>query len=71
MHQKGCVSHQVIQIRLFLTFYLSFTILWSIGIHAASVKLSSVISSAGKWKIYDPVENNDFWWYSKDEKPHE
>ncbi|MBW1799528.1 MAG: membrane protein insertion efficiency factor YidD, partial [Deltaproteobacteria bacterium] len=25
-------------------------------------KVSPLIFSEGKWKIYDPVENNDFWW---------
>jgi len=25
-------------------------------------KVSPVVFSEGKWKIYDPVENNDFWW---------
>lgn len=23
---------------------------------------SPLVLSDGKWKIYDPVENNDFWW---------
>ena len=31
-------------------------------------KVSPVVYSGGKKKIYDPVENNDFWWY-RSEKP--
>ena len=31
-------------------------------------KVSPVVFSRGKKKIYDPVENNDFWWY-RSEKP--
>lgn len=30
-------------------------------------KISPVVYSGGKWKIYDPVENNDFWWYHEHE----
>ncbi len=26
------------------------------------LKLSPDTSADGKWKCYDPVENNDFWW---------
>jgi hypothetical protein len=26
-------------------------------------KVSPVVFSGGKKKIYDPVENNDFWWH--------
>jgi len=26
--------------------------------------VSPMVFSGGKWKIYDPLENNDFWWYS-------
>jgi len=26
-------------------------------------KISPVVYSNGKWMIYDPIENNDFWWY--------
>ncbi|MFH1481836.1 MAG: membrane protein insertion efficiency factor YidD [Pseudomonadota bacterium] len=26
-------------------------------------RVSPMIFSNGRWKIYDPVENNDFWWY--------
>ena len=25
----------------------------------------------GEEKIFDPVENNDFWWYSHEKKDHE
>ena len=25
--------------------------------------VSPMVYSGGRWKIYDPVENNDFWWY--------
>ena len=32
-------------------------------------KVSPMVFSDGKWKIYDPVENNDFWWYENDRKP--
>ncbi|MBW2027835.1 MAG: membrane protein insertion efficiency factor YidD [Deltaproteobacteria bacterium] len=31
-------------------------------------KVSSVVYQGGKWRIYDPVENNDFWWYPGDDK---
>lgn len=24
----------------------------------------------GKWKSYDPVENNDFWWHEEKKDPH-
>ncbi|MEJ2724372.1 MAG: membrane protein insertion efficiency factor YidD [Deltaproteobacteria bacterium] len=34
-------------------------------------KVSPVIFSRGKKKIYDPVENNDFWWYPGDRKNHD
>jgi putative component of membrane protein insertase Oxa1/YidC/SpoIIIJ protein YidD len=39
-------------------------------IHEGSeeTKVSPVVYSGGKKKIYDPVENNDFWWY-RSEKP--
>ena len=33
--------------------------------------VSPLVFSRGKWKIYDPVENNDFWWFSREEKEHE
>ena len=25
--------------------------------------VSPVVYYEGKWKIFDPVQNNDFWWY--------
>lgn len=28
-------------------------------------KLSPKVFVSGKWKYYDPVENNDFWWSDK------
>ena len=33
-------------------------------IHEGSeeTKVSPMIFSGGRWRIYDPVENNDFWW---------
>ena len=34
-------------------------------------EVSPFIHSEGKWKIHDPVENNDFWWYSGKGKAHE
>lgn len=34
-------------------------------------RVSPLIYSEGKWKIFDPVENNDFWWYSPDRKDHD
>jgi hypothetical protein len=33
--------------------------------------VSPLIYSGGKWKIYDPVKNNDFWWYPPKQKPPE
>ncbi len=32
---------------------------------------SPLLISDGKWKLYDPVENNDFWWFPRDRKRHE
>jgi hypothetical protein len=26
-------------------------------------KVSPVVYYEGKWRIFDPVQNNDFWWY--------
>jgi hypothetical protein len=26
-------------------------------------KVSPVVYHEGKWMIFDPVQNNDFWWY--------
>ena len=39
-------------------------------IHEGSeeTKVSPTVRSHGEWKIYDPVENNDFWWYPQDGK---
>jgi hypothetical protein len=36
-------------------------------------EVSPIVFSGGKWKIYDPVENNDFWWHapSRQEPRHE
>ncbi|MFC1822761.1 membrane protein insertion efficiency factor YidD [Thermodesulfobacteriota bacterium] len=34
-------------------------------------KVSPLIFSGGKWKIYDPVENNDFWWFPEEQGRHE
>jgi hypothetical protein len=31
-------------------------------------KVSPYISVNGRWKIYDPVENNDFWWYKENKR---
>jgi len=28
-------------------------------------EVSPVVYHGGRWKIYDPVENNDFWWYDE------
>ena len=33
--------------------------------------VSPRILSDGKLKIYDPVENNDFWWHRPGQKNHE
>jgi len=33
--------------------------------------VSTVVHSEGKWKIFDPVENNDFWWHSPDRTDHD
>lgn len=33
--------------------------------------VSPLVFSGGKWKIYDPVKNNDFWWYPPKKKPRE
>ncbi len=35
------------------------------------VVVSPTVLSEGKWKIYDPVENNDFWWYHPGREYHE
>jgi len=33
--------------------------------------VSPVVYSEGKWKIFDPVENNDYWWHSPDRTDHD
>ncbi len=33
--------------------------------------VSPPVYSDGKLKIYDPVENNDFWWYHPAQRDHE
>jgi len=33
--------------------------------------VSPVVYSEGKWKIFDPVENNDYWWHSPDRIDHD
>ncbi len=33
--------------------------------------VSPPIRSDGKWKIYDPVANNDFWWYHPEQRGNE
>ena len=37
----------------------------------AETTVSPLVFSEGGWKIYDPVENNDFWWHPQDRTPHE
>lgn len=32
----------------------------------AETSVSPLVYSKGEWRILDPVENNDFWWYHKD-----
>lgn len=41
-------------------------------IHEGSeeTRSSPIVYSKGKWKIYDPVENNDFWWYHPKNREH-
>ena len=34
-------------------------------------KVSPIVFSEGRWKIYDPVENNDFWWDFSDRNADE
>lgn len=33
--------------------------------------VSPLIYTRDGWKILDPVENNDFWWFRRDKKDHE
>ena len=39
-------------------------------IHEGSeeTRVSPYVFVNGKWKIYDPVENNDFWWYQPEKR---
>ena len=30
--------------------------------------VSPVVYSEGKWKIFDPLKNNDFWWFQDKER---
>jgi len=34
-------------------------------------RVSPVVYSDGQWKIFDPVENNDYWWHSPDRNHHD
>jgi hypothetical protein len=34
-------------------------------------RVSPVVYSEGQWKIFDPVENNDYWWHSPDRNHHD
>lgn len=34
-------------------------------------RVSPVVQFQGRWRIYDPVENNDFWWHAQDGRGHE
>jgi hypothetical protein len=31
-------------------------------------RVSPVVYHEGKWKLFDPVRNNDFWWYHPNSK---
>jgi hypothetical protein len=33
--------------------------------------VSPLIRDGGTWRIYDPVENNDFWWHPPEKRRHE
>lgn len=33
--------------------------------------ISPPIHADGRWRIYDPVENNDFWWHNPVKRRHE
>jgi hypothetical protein len=33
--------------------------------------VSPLIRRDGSWRIYDPVENNDFWWHHPSKRGHE
>jgi hypothetical protein len=34
-------------------------------------RVSPVVQSRGQWKIFDPVENNDYWWHASDRNDHD
>lgn len=34
-------------------------------------RVSPRVYTGQGWKIFDPVENNDFWWYPPDRKGHD
>lgn len=42
-------------------------------IHEGSeeLRVSPRVYTRGGWKIFDPVENNDFWWYPPNRKGHD
>ncbi len=42
-------------------------------IHEGSeeTKTSPLVISDREWKIYDPVENKDFWWFPQEGKRHD
>jgi putative component of membrane protein insertase Oxa1/YidC/SpoIIIJ protein YidD len=52
-------------------FFLGWMMMVDRLIHEGSeeTKVSPIVRSHGEWKIYDPVENNDFWWYPEENKP--
>ena len=33
--------------------------------------VSPLVYTQGGWKIYDPLENNDSWWYRREKKDHD
>jgi hypothetical protein len=37
----------------------------------SETEVSPLVYSGGRWKTYDPVENNDFWWYTEDKEAYE
>ena len=37
----------------------------------AETRVSPTLYSRGGLKIFDPVENNDFWWHARDRKDHD
>jgi hypothetical protein len=34
-------------------------------------QISPLTYSEGRWKIFDPVENNDFWWFPREQMQHD